>query len=66
MSLTQQVTELHGEVEGLRSEVTTLRGRVDAYDVTAERMRDHAVQKARLFEEVRKLKKAVLSTTLNC
>lgn len=45
-------------MEGLRSEVTTLSGRVDAYNVTAERMRDHAVQQARLFEEVRKLKKA--------
>lgn len=36
----------------------TLRGRADAYDVTAERMRDHAVQQARLAEQVRKLKKA--------
>lgn len=36
----------------------TLRGRADAYDVTAERMRDHAVQQARLADQVQKLKKA--------
>ena len=57
--LEDRVARLESGLSGLMTDMSALRGRFDAWDVTVSRMGDYQRQHAMLVEEVRKLKLSV-------
>ena len=52
----QRIAALEAGLDELRGDVTALKGRFDAWDVTVTRMASYQRQMAMLAEELRKLK----------